>query len=401
MSDNTYTQIVNTQTAGDFVHTQQGTAKDEGFSNVSQFWFPKTISFDEAIEKLEAERKSRRDIMSEWSEWNFVVDEGKLSLQNGDGEIFIPTEHALMLASNYCEVSNGFLKQTLAPEFEADETDMQQLVDMLNYRKQRHHQTNKNEPRQLLFRTYGNTLRAVVTDQYATIDNRWFLETLRDLIPGGRLSHQRGDADTIYCNILLPDNVRQEEDSQYGGMFSVKNSEIRLSSIDTRPSLFRAICMNGCIWGEEKGVSYRQVHKGKIDLKNLAKEIGENLDGQIKLLPSIMDNFLKLREHEFKDVPMKSVFAQVALDAKMNREQITGMLEQWIEKEKQATAFGVVNAITRMSQTQTPAIGNAFDIYAGSLMSANWETIIAKAKALTAADLDKVFEPKKSKTVSA
>ena len=53
-------------------------------------------------------------------------------------------------------------------------------------------------------RTYTDgTCRAFVTDRYAPIDNRWYLEQLKQNLPEGRLSHWRGDEDTIYGNILL------------------------------------------------------------------------------------------------------------------------------------------------------------------------------------------------------
>ncbi len=80
---------------------------------------------------------------------------------------------------------------------------------------------------------------------------------MRKLIPGGRLSHWRGDADTLWGNVLIPDTIRQESDSDYGGMVSIGNSEIRERRITSRPSVFRAICFNGCIWDREAGQARR------------------------------------------------------------------------------------------------------------------------------------------------
>lgn len=386
-----YTQLVGEGTTGDFVKETQGVA--EGFSNVSQFWIPNTLSYEDCLNQLEAGRSSREDINSKWEDWEFVLDGNRVGLKHNDDRVFFPTEHALNQAIGWSEVSQTHIKQTLSPEFQADETDLSQLVDMLNYRKQRNHMTNKNEERELIFRTYNdNTLRAVLTKQFTAIDNRWVIELMRDLIPGGRVSHLRGDSDTIYTNILLPDNVRYEEDSGYGGMFAIKNSEIGRASFDTRPSLFRAICMNGCIWSETKGVSYRQVHKGKINLEVLALEVSENLDKQIKIVPEIMDNFLKLRRYEFHEVAMGGVFAAIAERFKLTTGQISEVATQFARFEKDSrSAFGVINSITRAGQLYDAEICNKFDMLGGQLISENWDKLVNTAKSYSESEWKKVL----------
>ena len=208
-----YKQITNTGRAGDFVLEQQGGA--EGFKNVSQFWMPNTLSYEDCLEQLEEGRSSREDIVGAWEDWEFVLEEGTLCLKNVDERVFIPTEHALNQAIGWSEVSQTHIKQTLSSEFDADETDKQQLVDMLNYRKQRNHQTNKNEERELIFRTYNDsTLRAVLTTQFTAVDNRFFVELMRDLIPGGRVSHLRGDSDTVLGIFFSPYIVWQQDISK-------------------------------------------------------------------------------------------------------------------------------------------------------------------------------------------
>lgn len=386
-----YTQLVGEGTAGDFVKETQGVA--EGFSNVSQFWIPNTLSYEDCLNQLEAGRSSREDINSKWEDWEFVLDGNKVGLKHNDDRVFFPTEHALNQAIGWSEVSQTHIKQTLSPEFQADETDLSQLVDMLNYRKQRNHMTNKNEERELIFRTYNdNTLRAVLTKQFTAIDNRWVIELMRDLIPGGRVSHLRGDSDTIYANILLPDNVRYEEDSGYGGMFAVKNSEIGKASFNTRPSLFRAICMNGCIWDKTNGISYRQVHKGKIDLLTLAVDVGENLDKQIKLIPEIMDKFLELREYVFHDVSMGAVFAAIADRFNLTTAQIGEVASQFAQFEKDnRSAFGVINAITRAGQLYVAEVCEKFDMLGGQLVSENWDKLINTAKSYTESEWKKIL----------
>ena len=95
--------------------------------------------------------------------------------------------------------------------------------------------------------------------------------------------------------MLIPDTIREESDSDYGGMLSIGNSEIGERRISSMPSIFRAICMNGCIWDQTAGKGINQVHRGKIDLDQLFLVIKENLEVQIPLLPQGIERLLGTR----------------------------------------------------------------------------------------------------------
>jgi hypothetical protein len=103
-----------------------------------------------------------------------------------------------------------------------------------------------DQDKQRLIRTWSDgTLRAFLSQKYTIVNNAWFLDVLSKAIPGGVVSHWKGDADSIFGNVLIPDTIRAEADSDFGGMLSVGNSEIGTRRISSLPSVFRAICMNG------------------------------------------------------------------------------------------------------------------------------------------------------------
>lgn len=259
--------LTSTSRDGDFVHRTQTMAKDNGFRNVSQTWYDKTIDFDQGMVELEAGRAQTEDILDYPGRFIPVIHNDRVALQDFNGRRFTPTEHAMnqlgiradtgtWLVNHLCQdkvTSQGKLL------YKRDRQDAETLVAVLQNGLRR-----LNPNKKLLWRTRKDgTLRAVLTSIYAIIDNRWFLETLKELIPNGRLSHWRGDADTIWTNILIPDSIRQEKDSEYGGMLSGGNSEIGERNMVTLPSIFRSICMNGCIWGQTKGEMFRVVHRRK------------------------------------------------------------------------------------------------------------------------------------------
>lgn len=390
---------------GDFVHEGQTMASGEGFRNMSKIWFDKTISFEQGLAQIDAGKAQTEDIMATADEMEGGV--------NGDGKFvfihrptdrhFRPTEHAIRQVGNWAETGTWFVENLLSPITdnkgrllaERDRGDAETLAKVVNNGFRRLEAGKK-----FLFRTRKDgTLRAMLSEKYAVVDNRWFVELLGTIIPDARLSHWRGDSDTIWGNLLISDTVRAEQDSEYGGMLSIGNSEIGERRVSSVPSIFRAICMNGCIWGQTKGQSIRQVHRGKIDLQELANEIRENLKKQIPLLPAGIDKLLSLREHEYTGVSTKVMVAALARDFKLSKKQAAGVLDAWaIESggtpELAQTLFCLVNSVTRAGQTLSNAEWVKFDEIAGEMVGFkedDFSRIVSKAKNLSVKDVEDTF----------
>jgi hypothetical protein len=241
-------------------------------------------------------------------------------------------------------------------------------------------------------------LRAFVTEKYAPIDNRWYIETLSKILPGGRLSHWRGDADTLYGNILLPDTIidyGQDDDTDYGGMLSIGNCEIGKRRVSQYPSIFRAICMNGCIWGQTKGKGMSQVHRGKVELDTLELQIRDNIEKQLPLLPEGIQRLLGIRAYGCDGASMKGIVATVCTENKMSKKESTEVLTQWVKHERQdRNLFGIVNAVTRAAQEFDNTGWVKFDELGGRLLSMNdnrWDAIKKRADTFEDSELEKVF----------
>jgi hypothetical protein len=283
---------------GSFVRTlvgQTGTGFQEGW-HVHKDWYAKTLSYDQAHEKLESERGQRQDIFAKRREMEAVVD-GKDCKILVNGKAYNPTEHALNQLGDKLNIGTSFLQEMRRPitkyqtvkgvredvvAHERDERDAEILADVLNNGFRRVDPT-----KEFRVRTYTDgTMRAFLTDSYAEIDNRQYLDILSAIIPGGRVSHFRGDADELFCNILIPETIMKfdDDDSDYGGMIAASNSEIGTGTANQAPSVFRSICLNGNIWGQTEGMKSRWVHRGGIDYVKLAEAMHENINKQIPLL---------------------------------------------------------------------------------------------------------------------
>lgn len=394
---------------GDFVHANQDMAKPEGFKCVSRIWYDKTQPISFGIDQILDMAKQREDILCPAKHMGLGINTaGLLVLEYIDGREFLPTDHATKQLATWCNVSHQFVKDMTRPvlhqngkvKYERDQRDREALLEVFRngYRRL---EPDKN----FRFRTYTDgTLRAMLSDRYAIVNNTWYLETLAELFReiGGdepRLSHWKGDADTIYGNILIPDTCRAESDSDYGGMISVGNCEIGIRRLSQLPSIFRAICMNGCIWDQEKGQKIDKVHRGEIDLNDLRKNIALNIHDQIPLIQAGIDRFLALRNKAIeKEVSLSNIFAMIAKENQMSfgvQGQAAKMAEQYRNFEMEnRNLFGVINAITRTGQLYGPAEWVRFDEVAGKYMTysdSQWDSFKTRAKAMDPKDRDKVY----------
>ena len=185
-------------------------------------------------------------------------------------------------------------------------------------------------------------------------------------------------------------------------MISIGNCEIGKRNVLSMPSLFRAICMNGCIWGQTKGSEIRVRHIGDIDLDQLSKKIRNNIETQIPLLPDGIERMLGVRLMENDGVPMKSIIAGVADMEKLQKREATAVLEAWVMFESKTPGenrnlFGVVNSVTRAGQF----LGNdnwvKFDQLGGRLVNYTdnqWDRLCNRAEDYDDTDYNRIFTNK-------
>lgn len=409
MVDNNLSKLAGdaeTKSAGSFVLNGQTLATDDGFRNVSKIWYDKTMSYEQGLELLETERAKTLDIRATVNEMVPAVNpKGEFAFFHKVTEqYYTPTEHAMGQVGNWADTGTWFVQSMLVnpldykgrEKYNRDQQDAETLAVVLKNGLRR-----VEAKKEFFFRCRTDgTMRAMLTDRYAQVDNRWFIERLREFVPGGRMSHWKGDSDTLYGNILIPDTIREESESEYGGMLSVGNSEIGERRVSSVPSIFRAICMNGCIWGQTKGQGIRQVHRGKINLDHLALDIKKNLNIQIPLLPVGIDRFLKTKTFAWDGCEIKPVAAQVAKEYKLGKKQAASVLKGWHTETKLTpelghTLFGVINAITRAGQEQpTNVEWLKFDEIGGQLSEYSQDefvTLVKRAKSLDVKEVEEMF----------
>jgi hypothetical protein len=188
-------------------------------------------------------------------------------------------------------------------------------------------------------------------------------------------THLFNDGDDIYGNILLPDYMKSEPDSDYGVGIAFKNSEIRNSTFKISPFLFRAICLNGMIWGRMNSeINVNQRHMGKIDLGDLQLQVTQ----AIKVALTQGNDMLTLLGYA-KQVKVKNpvaVIAQLARDEKMTIEQgklwHKGYLDSLHERHgdvHEKSAFGIINGLTRSAQDYNASTREEMETLASKILA--------------------------------
>ena len=389
-------------TSGDFVLNSQTIATDEGFSHVSKTWYDKTLSYDEGMELLESERGQREDFLIPRSEIAFDVREIDGQWKFGaeiDDRFFVPTDHALVqLVSKACNgKGTGFVRDLTNehPKFKRDEFDARTIRGIITNGIRRVDASTKYK-----IRCHNDgTMRAFLSERYAEVDNRWYLEQIKNIIPAGRLSHWKGDSNTIWGNVLIPDTIREEDDSDYGGMVSIGNCEIGKRNVKSLPSVFRAICMNGCIWDQTKGSEIKVRHIGDIDLNSLAMKLRNNIEAQIPLLPQGIQRMLGIRAKGTDGVPMKNLIAATAETHKIDKRGASAVLQAWIKDEspiapEDRSLFDIVNSVTRAGQSLDNQSWVRFDQIGGQLVNYTdnqWTNLKSRAESYDDKDFKRVF----------
>jgi hypothetical protein len=157
------------------------------------------------------------------------------------------------------------------------------LAKFLNFSIARYENEQKKDRRILLRKrwneaTNSEVIRWIASDRYGAIDNDIWMDIIgaaigANFISKSLASHCHNNGDDITCNILLPDNMKTNLDSEYGSGVNVKNSEVGRYLCTAAPFVFRDICFNGMIWGrQDSKYCVKKKHLGEIDFNWLRNE---------------------------------------------------------------------------------------------------------------------------------
>ena len=331
-----------------------GLQSTEAHRHVAVQWQNKCTPFSDFVETVQKQSKHKEDKVKRESEIR-LKDANTLL----DGTPL--TKSGMNSLRMFTDIPSSMI--SFLQEREYDDELVRFVNDELDRREREWNHSGK-EPRDFRVRVRhdddGNdVIRAIVSERYGVIDNHEAMDMIVNSLPSLKdalASHIHNDGDDIYGNVLLPDYMKSEPDSDYGVGIAFRNSEIRNSTFKISPFLFRAICLNGMIWGRQNSeITVNQRHMGKIDLN----ELQEQVTVAVKVALTQGNDLLTLMSL-FKQVKVENPLATIAMLARDNKMTIEqgklwhkGYLDSLHEKHgdvHEKSAFGIVNGLTRASQ---------------------------------------------------
>lgn len=367
-------------------------------------------TFDQALESIEATRRARKDYLIPLKQASLTLDsDGKNIVVVIDGRDYKPNDYALRQMAQWMNVPGAMITKYTDPVFcsrgkevyKTDRTDMEVLLQVF---KNGIRNNRVDCDKMFRFRTYADgTLRAMLTETYAIIDNAWYVEQLQKAFKGmsdqPEFKHFRTNGDTMFGNLFIPGTELKGPDSEYGGMLHCGNSEIGNGRVEIQAAVWRLICTNGM-----RGWSYDQkwtkVHRGEINLTGLAADIIARIAKTLPILKDGITQLIQSQDRKLEATPSQ-VIAAIANHSEFGLTrgqtgQATQSLDQFVNHEVGfQNLFGIVNAITRAAQLQKDdaeqfrleEIGG----HLTRLSDARWDVLHRTAKALEKKDVAKVY----------
>lgn len=384
-------------------------------------------TLDQTIDELAIEQKSINDFLSPLKQWEPTVNtDGEFVMKNlEDGRDYLPTDHALICMGRMAGMSTGVVRSLREPKlhvtkkdretneplelWQRDSRDAEVLRDYINIHMFQHDRLDQDKPR--LFRTWDDgTLRAVLSNQYASVNNRWYLQVLKDVVGAdAKVLRSRGNADTMYIDIYLGESYNVDtDDGGLGAMLHIGNSEIGERRVIMTPSILRMICTNGLIGWDQIGDAISTVHRrkeGNIDLEKLEVDIRETYTRVVPTFADGMHAMLGLKAYGVGDIPLANVFAQMAIDHHLSKGQVGGVWESWCAEvdvlgpENSKNAYALQNAVTRYGHRLDAKGQYDMDVLGGQLTQqtdVGWTRFLGRASNLD----DKNVERRVGKLVS-
>jgi len=374
--------------SGDAIREYQKDQLHEAFTHVNKGWIKQCETFPSIMKKAQDMQALMKDVGG-MKVSDLRADGGLLSeLTAKLGKQVSVTDHSLRQLGVYADVPGRYLERLLAvKEYDLFDTNV-------NAGLKRHEKPEKELFLRFKEGEKSMDLRAILSSRYGVINNAPLIETWADILPEGRCSHLKYDGDTLRMNILVPDTIRQEDDSDYGGGISVLNNETGRFAYRQRPYVFRHICFNGCVYDQFNGKELNRKHLGTIDWKEFRKAVIMNFHRQIPIAQERIEKVLSL-----KGMPVSEQDIQQAIVYIGQREKFpVQAMQDWYSgfKVELATAktpknvlstFGLVQGLTRSAQVQESIDGQEMmEVLSAKLVESKWDKVLTAARSSVESD---------------
>ncbi|MBX3117434.1 MAG: hypothetical protein KF784_00095 [Fimbriimonadaceae bacterium] len=219
--------------------------------------------------------------------------------------------------------------------------------------------------RQLFLRASGLTLRGVLSEKYACIDNSKLIEAVEPLMEDGLIVTWFELTDVSFHLRLVSPKIGSGDDDPILAGVHIANSEVGMRTLTINAILYRQVCTNGMVRLVRNQNLYARKHIG-AQPENLCEIIQlsarEALDtGRIEL------NKLQ-QSRNFRITEPKSTLDNLSKAWTLTESVLETIQRQLPMNRLAFTAFDLINAITATAQLQPADERYRLETLAGSLL---------------------------------
>lgn len=303
----------------------------------------------------------RKDDVGKWdteepAECLSMGDEGDLVVRDGRSSRSLSlSEHAFTQLCGKLEVPSRYLRR-LPDRIRAQ---------CVNYELLR----ARIDSRSFLVRCKGESVRAILSARYTSVDNFHLLETVERLARGyDHQVHSFHLGETgMWLKIVFNDLGVEDPSSTSTALklgLVIGNSEVGCRAVTIEPLVYRLACLNDAIIRQEGLLNQRHVGIGAHEIDtNVAKAV----DKALKVGDTALEKFLGAHERQIEN-PVE-VIKKLSENRGLSRANTDSVLMAF-EAEPQNTQLGVVNAFTRAAKDMDEEASIDFERFAGSLLAA-------------------------------
>ena len=336
----------------------------------------------------------------------------------------IPTQAFFQSVTRYANkkthvqgLTGTFLKTMIS---EGTKTSREIAADLCNYlfkELELNHvrvdsETDELVPKSVLLRTLRRDIRPVAERRWPRrrscrailhdgfrddISHLWLMKELADIIPTGTVVRYSFNGDLLRGSILIPDIVRVEKDSEYGGGVFFFSGEVGNRRCGAVPFLFRSISQSTVLVGKPWGVT----HSTGGDPASLAQKLHDYIHRAVPLVTTSLDRMLAAREIVFSDddafaaerllISLRTRYSQLSRqDLRLWRFGISSEIN--LIPGIDLSVLTLQNGLTRMSQSMDDVVRQIqLDTIAGNMLDLDWDKIVDRARTITDDQVREIF----------
>lgn len=221
-----------------------------------------------------------------------------------------------------------------------------------------------NDTRKLLIRKYGDVARGILSSRYSICDTPDILSVIADsgILKDMEMQSYLINPSRFHARFIGADMKVVGEDLFAG--IQIDSSDVGRSKLDIKFFVFKQVCTNGLILPQAAGTIYTQKHIG-ISTEDMTKALHDSFNvfgNQVQDATKFITSAQSMRIVDLEDYR-----SRIRAGAKIGEDSIDEIFNITLNNYD-SSVWGLVNAITEVSQKYTLEHRLLMERYAGVLL---------------------------------